>query len=164
MPALLKRKRGERERLTSQVQNYLNFVKAGNFSKAVSEALQEAEGKTEELEGEIQALESQRAHGFKVPPREWLDHRLEDLRETLSRNTVASARALKSLLGTVRLEPISDQESDLSWIVNGEKCFKPYYLAHLQTQTLALLDSRDKGSTSFQMWRRRESNPRPESP
>ncbi len=77
--------------------------------------------------------------------------------ETLTRNTAASAGALKELLGTVRLEPVSDQESDLSWIVNGEKCFKPYYLAHLQTQTLALLGTKDKGSNWFQTWTRHES-------
>ncbi len=158
VPEFLRKKRAERDRLLSQVQNYLNFVKAGNFSKAVSEALKEAEAKSEELGGEIEALEYQRTNRFKAPPREWVEHRLAELHGTLSRNTAASAGALKELLGTVRLEPVSDQESDLSWIVNGEKRFKPYYLAHLRTQTLALLTSRDKGSTSLQMWTRLQSS------
>ena len=154
MPELLKKKRAERDRLASQIQNCLNFVKAGNFSKAVSEALKETEAKSDELGGEIEALEYQRTNRFKAPAREWVDHRLEEFHATLARNTAASARALKGLLETIRLEPVSDEESDLSWIVNGQKQFKPYYLAHLQTQTLALLDGKDKGSNWFQTWTR----------
>ena len=46
---------------------------------------------------------------------------------------------LKELLGTIELEPVTEKESDVSWIVNGEKEFKPYYVAHTKVQSLALL-------------------------
>jgi len=38
-----------------------------------------------------------------------------------SKNTCSSALALKSLLGIVQLEPVSDRNEDFYSIVNGEK-------------------------------------------
>jgi len=106
------------------------------------------------------SLEFQKQNTFKAPPKEWINHRLENLYETLKKNTTTSALALKELLGTIRLEPVSDKESDFYYIIsNGEKEFKPYYMAHTKIQTLALLNDKDKGSNWSQSWRRGESNP-----
>lgn len=51
--------------------------------------------------------------------KERINHRLEKLRETLSRNTVSSALALKEVLGTIRLEPVSEEKEDFYGIMNN---------------------------------------------
>ena len=48
----------------------------------------------------------------------------------LSKNTVASALALKEILGIIQLESIPDKESDFYQVINGEKKFKLYYITH----------------------------------
>ena len=161
VPGLIKKKRLQQAKLLSEIQNYLNFIKAGNLSKAVSDALNETERRNEDLKQEIGSLEFQQQNTFKAPPKEWIDLRLERLQEILNKNTVTSSSALKEVLGSIRLEPISDKESDFYQIIsNGEKEFKPYYVAHTKIRTLALLDERYKGS-NWLHWRREEdSNPR----
>lgn len=137
VPELVKNRKAQYEKLTAEIRNDLNFVKIGNFSKAVSEALKEAEGKSDDLKEEIKSLEFQKENAFQSPPKEWIDHRLKHLHETLSKNTVSSALALKGILGTIQLEPISEKESDFYQIINGDKKkFKPYYIAHKKIQTL----------------------------
>ncbi len=154
VPELIKKRKAQYEKLMSEIRNYLNFVKIGNFSKAVSEALKEAEKKSDDLKEEIKSLEFQKQNTFESPPKEWINHRLENLHETLNKNTVSSALALKEVLGTIQLEPVSNKESDFYQILNnGEKRFKPYYIAHTKIQTLALLDNRYKGS-NWLHWRR----------
>ncbi len=160
VPELIRKKHALHDKISLEVQNYLNYIKMGNLSKAVSEALKEAEIKHEALRDEIGALEFQKEKRFKAPPREWISHRLENLHQTLSKNTCASSLALKDILGTIQLEPISEEKDDFYRIMMGDE-FKPYYVAHTKIQTLALLDSREKGSNWSQWWRRRESNPRP---
>ena len=49
VPELIKRKKVQFERLQSEIHNYLNYIKKGNFSKAVSEALQQVEAQSEGL-------------------------------------------------------------------------------------------------------------------
>jgi len=170
VPELMKKKKAQHEKLLSEIQNYLNYVKMGNFSKAVSDALNEAEKKGEDLKQELGSLEFQKENSFKAPPKEWIDHRLERLRETLNKNTVSSALALKELLGPIRLEPIMDESKDFYQLMeknfkeNGTvpmrgqslfSCqFKPYYVAHTKIQTLALLDEKHQGS-NWLHWRRR---------
>ena len=91
---------------------------------------------------------------FTSPPKEWIEHRLEELRDTLNQNTVTSSIALKELLGNISLEPVTDKKSDFYYIVsNGDIKFKPYYIAHTKIQTLALLDDKYKGS-NWLHWRR----------
>ena len=131
----------------------------GNFSKTVSEALKEAEIRTENIGEEIKSLEFQRQNTFKTPPKEWIKDRLENLHETLDKNTCSSALALKDLLGTIQLEPVSEENEDFYSIINGEKKFKPYYVAHTKIQTLALLD-KDKGANWSRWWRWADSNRR----
>ena len=83
-----------------------------------------------------------------------INHRLEELRDTLNQNTVNSSLALKELLGNISLEPVTDKKSDFYYIVsNGDIKFKPYYIAHTKIQTLALLDDKYKGS-NWLHWRR----------
>ena len=164
VPELTKKKKAQYEKLLSEIRNYLNFIKMGNLSKAVSEALTEAENKGENLKQEIESLEFQKQNSFKTPPREWINHRLDELKETLSKDTVSSALALKKFLAPIRLEPVSDKESDFYHIIsNGEKEFKPYYVAHTKIQTLALLDNKDKGSNWSNWWRWADSNCRPQA-
>ena len=154
-PEEIKKKKAQYEKILSETQNYLNYIKMGNFSKAVSEALKDAEIKSEGLKQEIDSLAFQKSNRFQAPPKEWINHRLERLNETLNKNTVSSALALKELLGSIRLEPIADKEKDVySLITDGEYAFKPYYVAHTKIQTLALLDNKHKGSNWYQ-WRRK---------
>ncbi|MDP2913072.1 MAG: recombinase family protein, partial [Candidatus Omnitrophota bacterium] len=166
VPEELKKKRLQHERLASEIRHYLDYVKVGNFSKAVSDALREAEAKSEELKVEMGSLEFQKKDSFKAPPKEWISHRLERLRETLNKNTVTSALALKELLGDTYLEPVVEKELRPKDIIEGPEIasgpsaprndggFRPYYVAHTKIQTLALLDDEHKGSNWY-CWRRR---------
>ena len=69
VPEDLKQKRQQYDKVQAELQNLLNFIKAGNFSKVVSEALTDAENRGEKLKGEMQALEFQRKNAFKAPPK-----------------------------------------------------------------------------------------------
>ncbi len=161
IPEQIKEKKSRYEKILSEIQNYLNYIKTGKFSNAVSEALKEAEDKGGALKKEIDLLLYQKQNKFTSPPKEWISHRLEELRDTLNQNTVNSSLALKELLGSISLEPVTDKKSDFYYIVsNGDIKFKPYYIAHTKIQTLALLDDKYKG-TNWLHWRREwDSNPR----
>ncbi len=63
------------------------------------------------------SLEFQEQNTFKSPPKEWINHRLEKLHETLSKNTVSSALVLKEVLGPIRLEPVSEEKEDFYGII-----------------------------------------------
>ena len=154
MPALVKKKKAQYDKIQQEIQNYLNFIRTGNISKAVSEALTEAEKRNEELKQDVDSLEFQKDNSFKAPPKEWINHRLENLRETLNKNTVSSALALKELLAPISLEPVLTKESDFYQIFGGdEKEFKPYYVAHTKIRTLVLLD-KEYQSANWYHWRR----------
>jgi len=108
-------------------------------------------------------LEFQQKNTFKKPPKEWINYRLERLRETLNQDTVVSSLALKELLAPINLEPVLTKDADLYRLFEGtERDFKPYYVAHTKIQTLALLDDEYKGSNWLQWWSCRESNPGPQ--
>lgn len=151
VPEELKQKRQQYEKVQAELQNLLSFVKAGNFSRVVSEALTDAENRGDKLKGEMQGLEFQRTNAFKAPPKEWIEFRLEKLCETLNQNTKASALALKDLLGTIELEPVPAE----CVVENGRLIEnRPYYLAHTNIDTLALLDKEYKG-TNWSLLRKR---------
>ena len=153
VPELVKKKKAQYEKIQQEIQNYLNFIRTGNLSKAVSEALTEAEKRNEELKHEMDSLEFQKENSFKAPAKEWINHRLENLRETLNKNTVSSSLALKELLTPINLEPVLTKENDLYQLFSGEeKNFKPYYVAHTKIHTLALLDEAHQGANWYQ-WR-----------
>lgn len=136
VPDESKQKRIEHEKIQSELQNLLHFIKAGNFSKVVSKALSDAENRSDKIKSEMQSLELQRNSSFKAPAKEWIDHRLDDLFETLDKNTKISALALKDLLGTIELELVPGE-----CVIECGKLIqtKSYYLAHSTIDTLALL-------------------------
>jgi hypothetical protein len=101
----LKLKRYQCEKVQAQLQNLLNLIKVGNFSKTVSEALADAENCSKKINGKMQGLEFQRTAGFKAPPREWIQFKLDRLHATLTQNGEAAALSLKNLLGRIELEP-----------------------------------------------------------
>ncbi len=150
VPEELKQKRHLHDKMQAELQNLLNFVKAGNFSKVVSEALTDAENRSDKLKSEMQALEFQRSNTFKTPPKEWIDFRLENLFDTLNKNTKASALALKDLLGTIELEPVPGEcVVECGQLIQN----RAYYLAHSNIETLALLEE-GKG-TNWSLLRKR---------
>ncbi len=151
VPEDLRQKRQQFDKVQAELLNLLNFIKAGNFSKVVSEALTDAENRREKLKGEMQSLEYQRTNAFKAPPKEWIEHRLEKFYETLSKNPKAVALALKDLLGTIELEPVPGE----CVVENGEIIeSRSYYVAHTSIQTLALLEEESKGA-NWLKWRKR---------
>ena len=85
-PEAIKKKRAQYDKLSLEMQNYLNYIKLGNFSKAVSKALKQCKSRFELLTEEIKSLEFQKNNTFKSPPLEWVKHRLERLYETLVSN------------------------------------------------------------------------------
>ncbi len=160
VPEQLEKKKAQIEKIRQEIRNYLNFVKMGNFSKSVSEALTDAENRNEGLQREIEGLEFQQGNTFKAPPNEWINHRLKGLRETFSKDTSLSALALKELLSPIMMEPVMSAEEDLYGVGiasgasrprNDGLKFKPYYMAHTKIQTLALLDEQYKGSNWYVM-------------
>lgn len=141
VPEDLQQKKNQYDKVQDELQNLLNCIKAGNFSKVVSKALTDAE--REKLKGEMQSLEFQRKNVFKAPPKEWIEHRLEKFHETLSKYPKAVALALKDLLGEIELAPVQVE----SLVENGQLIeSRSYYVAHTTIQTLALLDEETKGS------------------
>jgi site-specific DNA recombinase len=141
VPELMKKKKSQQDKVDFEIRNYLQFIKRGNLSKAVSEALSEAEKKKERLQEELEALEYQKANSVCAPPREWMERRLAKLRETLNKDSRASGLALKELLGTVSLEPVSEGGEKLDGVGKHRRA---HYLAHTKIQTLALLDDGHK--------------------
>ncbi len=155
LPEELKHKKCQFDKVQKELQNLLNFIKAGNFSKVVSEAITDAENRSEKIKEEVSGLEYQRKSSFKAPPKEWIEHRLENFQETLNLNTKASALALKGLVGTIDMEAVPRE----CFVENGQLIQKrAYYVAHSQIDSLALLES--KGSNSLHCRRRWDSNPR----
>ena len=89
VPSTLKLKRVQLEKVLGEIRNYLEFIRSWNLSKAVAEALKEAETSGKGLRQDIKGLETQGNRTFEPPPKEWITHRLERLRETLQQNVGA---------------------------------------------------------------------------
>ena len=104
----------------------------------------------------MQGLESQRKTAFKAPPKEWIEHRLENFYETLNKNTKVSALALKDLLGGVEIEPVGGE-----CVVENRQLIqnRAYYMTYSNIDALSLLEE-GKGSNSLQWRREWDSNPR----
>jgi len=117
----------------------------------VSDAITDAENSQEKIKSEMNALDFQKKGAFKSPPKEWIDHRLENFYETLNKNTKSSVLSLKNLLGTIDMEP---HQSDP--VIENENIIelKPYYIAYSNIETLALLDNENK-SANWLQWRTR---------
>lgn len=150
VPEELKQKRMQQEKIQVELQNLLNFIKAGNFSKMVSEAITDAEVRSQRVDEEIRGLEFQRKGAFKSPPKEWIEYKLGDFVQTLEQNTQGSALALKELLGVIEMEPMpSECVIECGQLIRSGA----YYVAHSTIDTLALLEE-GKGS-NWLHWRKR---------
>jgi hypothetical protein len=139
-----------------RVANFVDFIGEGRGSRALAQALMEAEKKVEVLKETLEGLRRSRHKVFQAPPVEWIEERLSRLKEVLERSVDRSGLILRKLLGQIRLEPT---QGDIG---------RPYYVAKTSLDTLALLEepldgSPEGGSNSLQWWRRRESNPRPKA-
>ena len=132
-----------------RIANFVDFVADGKGTRALAEALREAERRSEALGQEIGLLEGTVASLFKAPPREWIEHRVAQLKTVLEAETERSALLLRGVLGPVRLCPV---QPDIG---------RPYYQAETTLQVLELLQDPDDGSNLLRQWRRGESNPRP---
>jgi hypothetical protein len=92
----------------------------------------------------------------RLPPLIRVTERVATLQEVLERRTERSALLLRKLLSRIRLEPV---KPDIG---------RPYLRAVSALQPLALLEmdpspGSEDGSNPLRWWRRRESNPRPET-
>ena len=134
-----------------RVANYIAFIGEGKGTRALSDALQQAEDKIESLRGELQVLLATADAVFQVPPVEWVAERLSGLQKLLERETARSALLLRRVLGPVRLVPCKPEVG------------RTYYRAETAVQVLELLEDPDGGSNSLRQWRRGESNPRPKA-
>ncbi len=155
IPAYLKQKKQQFYKIQVEIQNLLNFIKMGNFSKAVSETL--LGGVKSNIE--MQSSKHQKMNVFKAIPKEWIKPELKIFFNTLNKNPKAVALALKNLLGTIELEPVQGE----CVVENGEIIEnRSYYVAHTSIQTLALLEEETKG-VNWLKWRTRQGPIRTES-
>jgi hypothetical protein len=103
----LKLKEAELAAEQRRLANFVDFVGEGRGSQALAKALLETERRVTTLSEEVGMLRRSREKVFKAPPIEWISERLGNLRELLERRIPQSAQALRNLLGTIRLEPVT---------------------------------------------------------
>ena len=157
IPETLRLKETELNAEERRLANFVDFIGEGRGSRTLAQALLDTERKVDALKEELEDLRRSRDKVFQSPPREWVEERLAQLQDVLERNPDRSGLILRTFLGPLRLDPT---RGDIG---------RPYYTARASLNTLALLDPltedevRETGSNSFQWWRRRESNPRPEA-
>ncbi len=138
-----------------RLENFIDFIGEGRGSQALAKALTETERKVEALREELGGLRRSGEKVFQAPPAEWIEERMEHLRDVLERRTGRSAIVLRGLLGKIRLEPT---QGDIG---------RPYYVAKTSIDALAVLEPpneenrRDGGSNSSRWWSRSGSNRRP---
>ncbi len=128
VPETVRLKAVELESEERRLANFLDFVGDGRGSKALATALIETERRVDSLRTEVDALRSARDRVFTAPPAEWIAVRLRDLQELLERKTEESAKALRSLLGPVRLDPVAPEIG------------RPFYRALTAIDALALIE------------------------
>ena len=156
LPDALKLKEAELSAEQRRLANFLDFIGEGRGSQALAKALVETERRVDALSDEVEGLRRSREKVFKRPPIEWIKDRLEHLQDVLEQRTERSAQVLRQLLGPIRLE------------LTAPDIGRPFYRAVTTLDTLALIETpsgqgAEGGSNSLQRWRRRESNPRPQS-
>ncbi len=149
IPEEIRLKKIELNRAETRAHNFIEFIAEGKATEGLSAALEQAEIKAKELKKDLEALEQSKEAAFTPPPKEWIQHKLQNLSEVLARKTENSALVMRRLIGKVTLTPKKPEVG------------KPYYHAKTKIKSLALLDDPEKGANSLQIWRRRESNPRP---
>ena len=139
LPQELKLKKATLEKLQAKIENFVRFVSEGRGSKAVANALQEAEQQEETLNQELQALEEGRKEMFQTPPIEWIEDRLTNLQDVLEQKTEESALTLRRLLGPITLMPT---KPDIG---------QPYYRLSTKLNTVSIIPREHPGSISEQL-------------
>jgi hypothetical protein len=144
---LLATKRSEQTKLTREIENYIGFIKAGNFSKTVTRKLEEAEKKSESLEDEIKGLIPLAEGVTPASHKDRLKSQLEALKQALGGPEGQLIRALRDLLDGINLEPTIPQRAHqkryvahlmVRWSVLFEAQHSRYSPIHSEPQTLAL--------------------------
>ena len=147
LPEEIRLKKIELNREETRIHRFVEFVAQARATASIAAALEEAEGKAGTLKTELESLEKTKGEAFEPPPREWLVHRIANIREVLEQKTEKSALLLRKLTGKVVLTPTTPGVG------------KPYYRAKSRLKSFAVLEGA-KGSNSLQWWRRRDLNPR----
>lgn len=149
VPETIRLKEAELETEQRRVAHFIDFIAEGRSSRALAEALAAAERRVEEIRSDLEALTRNRDTIPELPPRDWIEDRVQTLQELLERRTTQSALLLRKLLGTVRLESCQGGRN------------KPYYRAKSMLQPLALLESSEPtaaagtaagGSNALRWW------------
>ena len=147
LPDALKLKEAELATEQRRMVNFVDFIGEGRGSQALAKALVEAERRVESLTAEVDGLRRSRAKVFRTPPIKWITDRLNSLQEVLECRTAKSARALRTILGPIRMALITP---DIG---------RPFYRAVTTLDALALTETpsagAEGGSNSLQRWRRR---------
>ena len=146
IPEEIRLKKIELNRTEKRVHNFIEFIAEGRTTKGLVDALEQAEKNLEELKADLTSLQQAKDSLFEPPPKEWVGHRLTDVKTVLEKRTEKSALLLRDYLGSVTLHP---EKPDIG---------KPYYRATSKVSTVPLLDTADRGSNSLQWWRWGESN------
>jgi hypothetical protein len=147
LPEQIKLKRAALATGERRIANFIDFIGGGKGTRALGEALEQAEHAAQALRDELWALEATADTIFEPPPVEWIAHRLSELQGLLERQTARSALLLRRILGPVRLMPVRPEVG------------RPYYQAETALQALELLEPPEAGSNWSRQWRRGESNP-----
>jgi site-specific DNA recombinase len=155
VPETAKLKEAELVAQRRKLDNFIEAIGEGRDSKALGKALADTERRVDGLQEEVQSLHESRERVFKVPPAEWVKERLVALQEVLEGQTEKSALLLREILGTIRLEPVTNEAA------------KPFYRAKTALDAIALIEAplprstEEGGSNALQQWRRRDSNSDP---
>jgi hypothetical protein len=105
LPEQIKLKRAALTAEERRIANFIDFIGNGTGTRALGQALEQAERAAQSLRDELSALEATVGALFEPPPVAWIADRLGRLQELLERQTEHSALLLRRVLGPVRLLP-----------------------------------------------------------
>ncbi len=153
LPETMRLKEAELSSQKNRLDNIIEFVAEGRGSKALGDALDDAERRVESLQEEIAGLQASRERVFKVPPTAWIKEKMARLQEVLESSTEKSALLLRDILGPIRLEPVYEEGN------------KPFYRAKTALDAIALIETPHDGASpessgALRVRRGRDSNPR----
>ncbi len=122
----------------------VEVVAEGRGTRSITDALAASEKLAEDLTVEVEILRRSLTDSFQVPPRIWIEERLQNVQQILERNTGASALLLRKVLGPIRLDRVVPEVG------------MPYYVAHSKLDVVELLDGRTGGEPASAPSRGRE--------
>lgn len=140
LPDNLKLKRASLATEQNRIANFIEFIADGKGTRALGQALTEAEHRAGDLRKQIIALESTASAVFEVPPVEWVEDRVRHLQDVMEQEVSQSALVLRNVLGPVTLRPTTPQIG------------KPYYQAETTLQIVDLLSDPEDGSNWLRKW------------